>query len=413
MLEIVVADKGHNIYTVDSKHFHAYAPEKFNEKIFRPEHRDPARYLLHLITTKWHERDADGFVRLKTLYLRHVMGRDAELIRDALASQRIIEMHRHYVRGVKSFGYRLHPDIADSPSVHQRLDDKGLLARVKKHCQPKQPEPANALERALLGWLTRLRIEADTAKEYIAEYHKANPHKPGWYCSRTIDIDKIGRGYWRFVRDEYGRLHTNFSNLWSRLRQFCSVDGSALANIDIVNSQPLFLLDVLNKELTRVRREGNDIGYTIPLTMRSINCDLSAYARHVQAGTFYEHMMALTKSPKARDKFKKGFFRDVLFSTRRYESKSRAEFQKAFPAVLAMLDQIKAKEPRQLAWQLQRSESNFVIDTCCRRISTDRPDVPLLTIHDSITTTADHVDFVKGVMLDEFGRLGITPTLST
>jgi hypothetical protein len=52
-----------------------------------------------------------------------------------------------------------------------------------------------------------------------------------------------------------------------------------------------------------------------------------------------------------------------------------------------------------------------VYKAVCRRILKDAPAVPLLTIHDAVVTTEEHAGYVREVMAEEFGRLGLRPTL--
>jgi hypothetical protein len=42
------------------------------------------------------------------------------------------------------------------------------------------------------------------------------------------------------------------------------------------------------------------------------------------------------------------------------------------------------------------------IRTACRRMSREYPDVPILTLHDCLCTTAPHVDLVERVMREAF-----------
>jgi hypothetical protein len=42
---------------------------------------------------------------------------------------------------------------------------------------------------------------------------------------------------------------------------------------------------------------------------------------------------------------------------------------------------------------------------------TEHPDCPLVTIHDSIMTTAEWVATVRATIMEEFGKIGISPTL--
>jgi hypothetical protein len=56
---------------------------------------------------------------------------------------------------------------------------------------------------------------------------------------------------------------------------------------------------------------------------------------------------------------------------------------------------------------MQEREASLMIGAVCGRLARHHPDVPLLTVHDSILTTPSHVDLVHRVITEEFGRLGV------
>jgi hypothetical protein len=66
---------------------------------------------------------------------------------------------------------------------------------------------------------------------------------------------------------------------------------------------------------------------------------------------------------------------------------------------------------KDLACQMQKAESQLVIEGVCGRLMREHPDCPLVTIHDAILTTPEWVDEVRRTMLEEFAKIGIHPTL--
>lgn len=58
-------------------------------------------------------------------------------------------------------------------------------------------------------------------------------------------------------------------------------------------------------------------------------------------------------------------------------------------------------------------ESEIILHRCCKRIwEEDNHQVPVFTIHDSIATTIEHVEYVQTVMREELTKaIGIAPTL--
>jgi hypothetical protein len=70
---------------------------------------------------------------------------------------------------------------------------------------------------------------------------------------------------------------------------------------------------------------------------------------------------------------------------------------------------VKRGDYRRLAHSAQGIESDFMFRRVLPRIMELRPDLFVATIHDSILTTADNAEFVRGVMLGQFAALGLSP----
>jgi hypothetical protein len=116
-----------------------------------------------------------------------------------------------------------------------------------------------------------------------------------------------------------------------------------------------------------------------------------------------------------RGKFKPLCFRDILDGDydSPYVQKSvlRKIFKDQFPNVDKFVRDAKRANYCDLAKNMQRSESNFLIKGVCDHIRRDEPSIPILTIHDSIMTLPAYVDFVRDVILDDFKKMGICPKL--
>jgi len=53
-----------------------------------------------------------------------------------------------------------------------------------------------------------------------------------------------------------------------------------------------------------------------------------------------------------------------------------------------------------LACTLQNIESKLIIHGICKTVADNNPEIPLFTIHDSIASTEEYVDYVEQVMKD-------------
>jgi hypothetical protein len=87
-------------------------------------------------------------------------------------------------------------------------------------------------------------------------------------------------------------------------------------------------------------------------------------------------------------------------------------FRDIFPTVYRYFNMFKKLDQSILARLLQSIESWLILDQISTRISSERPDIPLFTVHDSILTTEGNEEYVKNVMEDLIGTyLSIKPTL--
>ena len=102
---------------------------------------------------------------------------------------------------------------------------------------------------------------------------------------------------------------------------------------------------------------------------------------------------------------------EVLFGSNRLKSRLKDIFDDMFPGVSEVIRVHKRKDYAFLPRLLQNIEANFVINGVCRRIMTEMPDAPVYTIHDSILTTRPFVGPIRQIMVEDFARLGLTPTL--
>ena len=85
-----------------------------------------ASYFLHCILVGQATRgaDANGFVRLKSEYLRRVIpDRIEKALRQSLIVAGVVEWDKSYIEGEKSMGYRI-SDSMKMPSMRVRCDDE-------------------------------------------------------------------------------------------------------------------------------------------------------------------------------------------------------------------------------------------------------------------------------------------------
>jgi hypothetical protein len=153
--------------------------------------------------------------------------------------------------------------------------------------------------------------------------------------------------------------------------------------------------------------------------------DLDAYLAACQRGTFYRSLM--TPSEKAQVAAEKAqgrrhflgrlkvrvlaAFYSAIGRRRRFPNTTRKRLQAKYPSVARVLHELKEEDHRRAAWTMQAFESCIFVKRVCGRLRRRHPDIPVFTIHDSVLTTPEFVPTVEAVILDEFGKLGLRPSL--
>jgi hypothetical protein len=131
------------------------------------------------------------------------------------------------------------------------------------------------------------------------------------------------------------------------------------------------------------------------------------FLQKCEQGQIYQ---ALSSPADDRNRIKRrllcAFYRNPREESR-FPNAMWARLSRMFPAVAMVLTELKRTDYRCAAWLMQNLESMMFIHRVCGRIKRERPDVPLLTKHDSIGTVPQHVEFVEAVIRDEFLKLGV------
>ncbi len=358
-------------------------------------HLDRFHYLIHLIyEQRILYKNPEEFIPLKAIYLGNIIGRGSDrtpytVYRQILIDGNIIECDRQFIKGEKSYGYRLCEKYANVRHKQIELKSKSLLRNIEKWQRSRLP--ITDIHLYLYEFLKQIDINYDAALNYV-ETMPINE-----YNSAKIAIDKfLNRDYFLYS-DDYGRVHTNITNLKSTLRKFLLYKGQALVNIDIINSQPLLLL--LTPPIL------HSIRCAFSIYFESGGMDIFTYKSLAEQGKLYDYLMKHA-AEDSRAEFKEKFFRETFFGKRISKT-----FSELFPTVARLLAEIKKDDYRSLAWMMQKAESNLVINHICRRIMTEHEGTFMATIHDSILTTEDNVTKIKKIILEEFANFNLSPSI--
>ncbi|MCZ7557000.1 MAG: hypothetical protein M5R41_11435 [Bacteroidia bacterium] len=364
-----------------------------------------------------------------------------------------------------SMRYRIAPAWKDSPLTPVRVKRQHIwLFRLHTGTEGMNLEDLiqNHEYGFLAKWLSQLSIDIEGVSRHLAELYSS---ADGGHLTigiprrmRLHAVCELVSGRIRFSQDDFGhRIHSNITSLPRDLRPFLRLNGATLANIDLKNSQPMLLAALLRGNIRKTPLEflsevGIEAGSkeyetflkTIRLLQRidTEESDIRTYCDLVREGRFYEDFIERLRSwnphdPNAseyenvinrlkkltkyktmdRDQVKREVM-VTLFSSNRHigykpDADMKNRFREFFPDVYSVIRKLKEGEKNRLARFLQRSESMVVLAHTCKRLHELDPEIPLLTIHDSISTTKEHAEIVKQVLLEEVEKfVGFEPTVS-
>lgn len=337
------------------------------------------------------------------------------LIKDKLVSQfywEFITKHetKHYGHLTKWFNEEL------------KIDYKSALKKLDKvFCKARQPKVYSKEE-----------IEEESIKKFKNLIAINNIHKQSFFCSVDYNI---------------GRFHSNLSTLNKKLRPFITYKGKNLVNIDVRNSQPLLSTAILKNEFWTREHSGMNI-YRFPSALnllsgspvdsyavKSFSLDhleeldvvfrnaetvimsvtfllekhsdsFSEWILSAESGKFYE---SIFKKIHPGETFRKNEVKVAMlkffFSENKHTSKDKKLIMDAFPEVTKVFERLKQKDHVTLSHILQRLESTLMIEFVSRRIASDKPNLPFFTIHDSIATFEEEVEYVTKVIEEAFDSL--------
>jgi len=310
---------------------------------------------------------------------------------DYLVKNDILYISKEYMQGKNARVYKLHNHIIEEQILRYKNSDPSLLKKYKSAVSA--IDNSDIVKNSIFPEIKQ-KIVADLFTTSI-DFEKAI-----YYLNNTIqDSDSFNKNKYSvesiydkhifYHFDKYGRVHTNFTILKSFIRKNCLlINGVETAEIDISNSQPLFLSKIINEEGIGIEEK-----------------ELSVFNYLVYHGKFYQFLM-----DKSNIKDKKEC-KELVYVTifGRNNSKIRNAFAILFPSIYRFIIDYKTAygDYRILSHKLQNEESNFIFNQLIKKIAIINPEINVITIHDSIIVEKQYEEQVQNLMnsmLDiEFG----------
>ena len=352
----------------------------------------------------------------------------------------------------KSYGYKFSPKYENQPMVRYIYlaardvhPEPVLEERFNRHTGKFEHNPL--LDYPYLSyWYRQMKLGINPAAEDFAWHRRATAHRgnsdkdpQAQYQSALYNIMALeNREYKAQIDSNVHRLHSAITNIQKDYRNFLKYDGQELAAIDISNSQPFLLCILFNPDFWD--KDSNayiNIGHLPENIQKMFNPSLISkikrhlasisesefqdYIREASAGTLYEYMQREINNPGIdRDRVKTmiliTFFSDNRYISQKTEDAAlKRRFRALFPKIYELIALCKRSRKNRFACLLQAVESEIILHRCCKRIWDEGGHkVPVFTIHDSIATTAENVEFVRNIMDEELTKAsGVHPHFKT
>lgn len=215
------------------------------------------------------------------------------------------------------------------------------------------------------------------------QYNLDNLSGTKWSKELTIKgIENIEQKTPWFSFDKYGRFHSSLTTLKSEIRNNnILIGGKKTKEIDIKNSQPMFLCCLIMENLDSI-----DIDYY----------EFRFFVELVTNNNFYKHIgdvFGIGKKKKVKEEFYK-----IIFGYNTI-SENFNKFSNEFPTITRFIIMYKkqAGDYRILSQKLQTIESNFIYNKVLKEVLMVKNDLIFFTVHDSIVVGYDNYSLVISI----------------
>jgi hypothetical protein len=341
--------------------------------------------MVHNMILKYYFKKENKFV-INATVLKEKYGHEYKAYVDFLVYKNIIKMKSNYKAGFKSRIYELNPIVLKERIGRVKNEDKFLLKKYKRKIYDsidfvRQDQSSIAVEvrEKLISDLFSVEIDLDRSIFFLDCLKK---EEIDIYNRNIYSVESINDKHIFYHFDNYGRLHTNFTILKSFIRKNCLlIDGEETCEIDINNSQPLFLCKLIKDTQTAwVNKDEFNFFKTLVIN-----------------GNFYQYIMQVI-GEKDKSKIKEMTYK-VLFGYNRVNSKSDKIFSSIFPTIHHFIKLYKKEwsNHKILAHDLQRAESNLIYNKIIKKVMILNPEIKIITVHDSLVFPKKYRDIVQSI----------------
>jgi hypothetical protein len=352
---------------------------KFNNQNLKPSYLID---IVHNLILKYYFKRENSF-NLNATILKEKYGHLYNHYIKYLIDNGIISLQRNYKKGQNSRVYSLVDEVLEGKIGRYKNSDKILLKKyINRYYQfeidTNNLIPSDIKDKLIMD-LYSVKIEYERAIFFLTSLKNEDV---SIYNRNRYSVDSINDNHIFYHFDHFGRMHSNYTILKTFLRKNCLlIDGEETCEIDIKNSQPLFLSKLIKDIDSRwVNKE-----------------ELDLFTILVKNGNYYQYLidtLALKDKGEAKELTYKVFFGKNLEN-----SKWDSMFSALFPTIHHFIKLYKKehKDYKILAYTLQKMESKLVFNDIIKTIMIINPDIKVITVHDSIIVQKKWRDFVTAI----------------
>jgi len=352
--------------------------------------------IVHNLILKYYFRKENKF-HLMSPILKEKYGYLYNYYMDFLTENKMLILLSKHQKGKSSRVYAVNESILRGTIIRYNNYDKVLLKKYKAKLHQLEEDKVenslidNDIKIKLVNDLFKVQIEFDRSIFYL---DSLKGDDIDIYNRNKYSVECINDKHIFYHFDNYGRMHTNFTILKSFIRKNCLlINGEETHEIDIKNSQPLFLTKLIQDSGSKwINSEEFELFKSLTIN-----------------GRYYNYIMD-TYGIKDRNLVKEMTYK-VLFGRNGTNSKADKIFSSLFPTIHHFIKLYKKEngDYKVLAYELQKAESNLIFNKIIRQIMTLYPEINVVTVHDSIIIQKSYKDSVWAIfqtkLYEEFGLI--------
>jgi len=350
------------------------------------------------------ENDED-LTYLKSTYLHKQIGNAGGVtykhVCDRLATTGLIYINPSYKTGKHSKGYGIKEAMCND-LVWEEL-------RFWKPTKPESKKPDDSIDEELLQAFRNSVGEVQVDTNYALQVLNSQNE----FSKKLYYIYYVGKLISKDEHDVYvsrhkGRVYHNLTGASRSIRPALTVGDQPIYSVDISSSQPYF---AIKKLVGYVKMKARSKDLDVALEKYP---DVRAYLNAVTNGTFYQSMLQhLSLSYDYLPKLKTNML-SAFFGKRELKrnSKERKALAALYPTVEEFIKLLKKVHYKEAAAELQKAESDVMIDRVATRILKEGVCKWFLTVHDSVLCLEHDVEYCRNIIIAECTQyVGYSPTV--